>query len=106
MINALLYVLLLRKEQVFLYNVLLYILIEYRYTYKVAPIICLFYPKCVFLRHEKSVYECTFRFDMHYKKTKRASSPSDEARTLLLPTRKTPRTASTAMRGVPVSKRE
>ena len=32
------------------------------------------------LHHERSVYECTFRFDIHYKKTKRVSSLFDEIR--------------------------
>jgi hypothetical protein len=36
------------------------------------------------LHREKSVYECTFRFDMHYKKTKRGSSLFDEPRLFLI----------------------
>ena len=35
------------------------------------------------LYHERSVYECTFRFDMHYKKTKRVSSLFDGIRLFL-----------------------
>lgn len=35
------------------------------------------------LHHERSVYECTFRFDMHYKKTKRVSSLFDGIRLFL-----------------------
>ena len=36
------------------------------------------------LHHERSVYECTFRFDMHYKKTKRVSSQFDGIRLFCL----------------------
>ena len=40
----------------------------------------LFVSKMSTLHHERSVYECTFRFDMHYKKTKRVSSLFDGIR--------------------------